>query len=144
VKFLRYFRQYLLGREFRIRTDHSALTWLKHTPESVGPQARWLKIMEEYCFTIENVGHANADALSRRPCSVRDCRCRESTNPVCREELIKPRSLKQCENDGLVTIQEVRVTRRRGKSKEDNDLVDKVVDCQDVAPHAQQLKNKKL
>ena len=141
VHFLRYFRQYLLGREFRIRTDHSALTWLKHTPEPVGQQARWLEIMEEFCFTIEHrpgVRHANADALSRRPCSVRDCRCHESAHLVCKEELIKPRSLKQCENDGLVTIQEVRVTRRRGKSKEDHDSVDNVVDCQDVVSHAQQ------
>ena len=38
VYFLRYFKQYLLGREFRIRTDHSALTWLKHTPEPIGQQ----------------------------------------------------------------------------------------------------------
>ena len=52
--FLRYFRQYLLGREFRVRTDHSALTWLKRTPDPIGQQARWLEIMEEFHFTIEH------------------------------------------------------------------------------------------
>ena len=30
---LRYFKQYLLGRKFVIRTDHSALTWLRRTPD---------------------------------------------------------------------------------------------------------------
>ena len=72
---------FLLGREFRIRTDHSALTWLKHTPEPIGQQARWLEIMEEFSFTIQHrpgSEHANADALSRRPCSVRDCLCVDS------------------------------------------------------------------
>jgi len=75
VYFLRYFRQYLLGREIKVRTDHSALTWLKRTPDPIGQQARWLEIMEEFDFTVEHRSgsrHANADALSRRPCPVRD------------------------------------------------------------------------
>ena len=29
VTFLKHFRQYLIGRQFTIRTDHGALTWLK-------------------------------------------------------------------------------------------------------------------
>ena len=37
---LRHFRQYLLGRHFKIHTHHAPLTWLKHTPEPVGQQAR--------------------------------------------------------------------------------------------------------
>jgi len=32
VTFTKKFRQYLLGRPFRIRTDHAALQWLKRTP----------------------------------------------------------------------------------------------------------------
>ena len=40
VHFLRFFKQYLLGRRFRVRTDHAALSWLTHTPEPIGQQAR--------------------------------------------------------------------------------------------------------
>jgi len=68
---LKYFKQYLMGQSFKIRTGHAPLTWLRHTPDPVGQQARWLEIMEEYDFQVEHrpgVKHGNADALSRRPC----------------------------------------------------------------------------
>jgi len=71
VFFTKQFRQYLLGREFVIRTDHSALQWLKHTPEPIGQQARWLERLEEFSYRVEHRPgrrHGNADALSRRPC----------------------------------------------------------------------------
>jgi len=88
VYFLRYFLQHLLGRKFRVRSDHSALMWLKHTPDPIGQQARWLEVMEEFDFSIEHhkgSRHANADALSRRP--VRDCACRQppNLNMACQE-----------------------------------------------------------
>jgi hypothetical protein len=50
VVFLKQFRQYLLGRHFVVRTDHSALTWLKRTSEPIGQNARWLELLEEYSF----------------------------------------------------------------------------------------------
>lgn len=71
VYFVKNFRQYLLGRSFILRTDHSALQWLRRTPEPIGQQGRWLEILEEYNFTVEHrpgAKHANADAMSRRPC----------------------------------------------------------------------------
>src|SRR6267154_2634862 len=78
VYFTQLFRPYLLGRDFLIRTDHSALRWLKLTPEPIGQQARWLEKLEEFTYRVEHrpgQRHTNADALSRRPC--RQCRRNE-------------------------------------------------------------------
>ena len=36
VYFVTQFKQYLLGREIVIRTDHAALTWLQRTPNIIG------------------------------------------------------------------------------------------------------------
>src|SRR5215470_13727905 len=71
INYVTYFRTYLLGRPFTIRTDHAALKWLKRMPDPVGQQARWLEMLEEYDYTIEHRPgrcHGNADALSRIPC----------------------------------------------------------------------------
>jgi len=71
VSYTKTFRQYLLGRQFVIRTDHSALQWLRTTPEPIGQQARWCEILKEFNFQIvHRFGriHGNADAISRRPC----------------------------------------------------------------------------
>ena len=78
TEFLKKYRQYLLGRNFTIRTDHSALTWMRKTPEPIGQQARWLSLVDEFDFNIEyRAGkmHGNADAMSRMPCkdSCRQC-----------------------------------------------------------------------
>ena len=80
VYFIKQFRVYLLGRHFLLRTDHAALRWLRKMPEPIGQQARWLEVMEEFSFDIEHrpgKKHANADALSRRPC--RQCTIDEET-----------------------------------------------------------------
>jgi len=71
VYFVQHFKQYLLGRQFAVRTYHSALSWLKKTPEPIGQNARWLEILGEYDFVIRHRPgrqHGNADALSRHPC----------------------------------------------------------------------------
>jgi hypothetical protein len=81
VYFLRYFRHFLLGRKFTVRTDHAALQWLRRIPQPVGQQARWLELLEEYDFAVVHrpgTRHGNADALSRRPCSKTRC-CPVST-----------------------------------------------------------------
>jgi transposase InsO family protein len=73
VHFLKMFRPYLLGRKFLLRTDHSALQWLRRTPLPIGQQARWLAVIEEYHFEIRHragTAHRNADAMSRRPYQV--------------------------------------------------------------------------
>ena len=78
--FLKYFKQYLLGRKCKVRTDHAALTWLRKTPDPIGQQARWLEQMEEYDFIVEHragIKHGNADALSRRSCMKTNCFCKD-------------------------------------------------------------------
>ena len=82
VHVVRYFKQYLLGRTFRVRTDHAAPTWSRRTPDPVGQRARWLEQLEECDFSVEHRSgsrHANADALSRRPCSKKPCLSHERT-----------------------------------------------------------------
>ena len=72
VTFIQHFRPYLLGREFLLRTDHGSLAWLTNFKEPEGQLARWLECLQEFSFqTVHRPGkrHANADALSRRPCS---------------------------------------------------------------------------
>lgn len=74
---LRQFRPYLHGSHFLVRTDHASLTWLLNFKNPEGQVARWLEALQEYDFEIQHRPgrlHANADALSRRPCAVLECR----------------------------------------------------------------------
>ncbi|CAH8599440.1 unnamed protein product [Schistosoma rodhaini] len=70
VKFLQHFRHYLLGKPFRVRTDHRALQWLRSFREPEGQVARWQERLQEFDFTCEyrpGSRHTNADSLSRIP-----------------------------------------------------------------------------
>ena len=62
-----HFRVYLLGRHFKLITDHNALRWL-HTMEAKGRLARWIMDSQEFDFSVVHRAgriHNNADALSR-------------------------------------------------------------------------------
>ena len=68
VVFLHHFQQYLLGRKFILRTDHSSLVWLHNFKEPEGQLTRWLERLEEFQFEVvhrRGKAHCNADALSR-------------------------------------------------------------------------------
>ena len=70
IFYMKSFRQYLLGRSFKVRTDHAALQWLKSTPEPIGQNSRWVEQLEEYDYIIEHRpgrAHGNADGMSRKP-----------------------------------------------------------------------------
>ncbi|MES9880251.1 MAG: RNase H-like domain-containing protein [Sedimenticola sp.] len=70
VYFVKQFRPYLLGRQFRVRTDHGALSWLRSFKDPDGQIARWQSLLAEYDFVIihrAGKSHTNADALSRIP-----------------------------------------------------------------------------
>ena len=71
VVFLKKFRQFLLGREFDVRTDHGSLRWLVTFKDPEGQLARWNEVLGEYQPNIiHRAGrvHGNADGLSRKPC----------------------------------------------------------------------------
>jgi hypothetical protein len=79
VYFIQYFRQYLLGRKFIVRTDHQALVWLFSLREPNGKIARWIEILAAFHFAIEyrpGKKQPHCDALSRCE-SPRDCSCPE-------------------------------------------------------------------
>ena len=64
VEFFHHFRQYLLGREFTLRTDHSSLVWLRNFKEPEGQLARWLEKLQEYSFSVvhrQGIKHGNAE-----------------------------------------------------------------------------------
>ena len=65
----KFFRPYLLGQKFTVRTDHHALQWLTKFKEPKGQVARWLESLAEFEIHRPGKAHVNADVLSRRPCN---------------------------------------------------------------------------
>ena len=71
VYFMKYFRHYLYGRKFKVRTDHGALRWLMNFKDPQGQVARWLEVLGTFDFDVQHrpgLRHNNADAMSRGPC----------------------------------------------------------------------------
>ena len=67
---VKYFRTYVYGRKFLIRTDHKPLVWLNNLKEPNMKLQRWKICLNEYEFDIEYIkGKENfiADGLSRIP-----------------------------------------------------------------------------
>jgi len=76
VDSLKFFRHYLLGRKFLIRTDHVSLKWLMSFRELEGQLARWLERLQQFDFEVihrKGLSHKNADGLSRRICEAENC-----------------------------------------------------------------------
>ena len=70
VNYTRHFKHYLLGRRFKIITDHRALQWLHNFKDPDALTARWLKKLAAFDYEIEHrsgksIGHA--DCMSRLP-----------------------------------------------------------------------------
>ncbi|MCG8032791.1 MAG: retroviral-like aspartic protease family protein, partial [Candidatus Thiodiazotropha taylori] len=75
--FIEYFRQYLLGRRFVVRSDHQSLVWLFRLKEPRGKIARWIEILSQYDFSIQyrpGKNQSNCDSLSRCQ-DPRACNC---------------------------------------------------------------------
>ena len=67
---IQHFSPYLANKKFLLRTDHSALQFLKNIKNPSGRLARWAIYLSQYSFDVEYVPGktlGNADALSRMP-----------------------------------------------------------------------------
>jgi hypothetical protein len=65
-----YFRIYLYGRPFVLKTDHEPLKWLMTSKKLTAMQARWASILQVYDVDIQHrsgVTHGDADGLWRNP-----------------------------------------------------------------------------
>lgn len=72
IKALKHFHHYLYGRKFLLRTDNSAVSWMRNLKAPTGQTARWLQELSTYSMTVihrPGRSHGNADALSRKPCN---------------------------------------------------------------------------
>lgn len=70
VTFINYFKHYLLGREFVLRTEHNSLKWLHNFQVLEGQLARWMEQLANFQYKIVHRPrrqHGNADVLSRIP-----------------------------------------------------------------------------
>ena len=84
VHHVKVFKDYLLGKHFKVRTDHWSLKYLKRFKEPEGQLARWLDFLQPFDFEIitrAGVKHGNADALSRKEvtCGGKKCQCQKFT-----------------------------------------------------------------
>lgn len=124
VKSVDHFHRYLYGREFIIRTDHAALSWLLRLKNPEGQVARWMEKLQQYDFKIKHRPgrqHLNADALSRRPCG--DCKhCKKLD---AREEVADIRAV-AIENDEEWTTENLR------RSQQADDNIGPLLQCREV------------
>lgn len=96
--FVTYFKHYLLGRCFTVRTDHRSLCWLLNWKEpNTSQYCRWRQELEIYDMDIQyrkGESHKNADALSRIPecgqCELKHSEPKEKRNvkifPISKKE----------------------------------------------------------
>ena len=54
VTFTRHFKHYLLGRKFKIVTDHRALQWLRIFKDPDGLNAQWLEKLAAFDYEVQH------------------------------------------------------------------------------------------
>ena len=81
---------YLEHRKFIVRTDHSALQWLRSLKNFEQQLFRWLAYLESFDFVVlhrRGTFHTGPDSLSRRPCpdDCRHCKRKEDKDAILEE-----------------------------------------------------------
>ena len=69
VRGVQHFVHYLIGRHFRIETDHRALQFLQSARHLNGRLSRWALLLQSYDYEIHyrpGRSNSNADGLSRQ------------------------------------------------------------------------------
>ena len=74
VHFVHYFKHYLMGKRFLLRTDHGSLRWLFNFKELEGQTARWLQRLGGYDFDIEHRAEQTHQRRHRLPDTLRPVR----------------------------------------------------------------------
>ena len=111
VYFVKYFRHYLYGRRFTVRTDHGSIRWLLNLKNPEGQLARWIEVLTTYDMDIQHrpgTQHRNADAFSRHSCGqCKDKEMKDTIHAVNNEELINcSRSGELLEERSLIELQQ--------------------------------------
>ena len=115
VHFVKYFRHYLYGKKFTIRTDHGSLRWLMKSKNPEGQVARWLEELSSFDMNIVHRpgrAHRNADGISRIRCKQCGMDIEQSgkqageqeQNDLCKSEMIA--HITESEIGDIKTIQD--------------------------------------
>lgn len=85
VYLMKYFKHYILGKEFVLRTYHGSLTCLFKFKKPDGQICRWLQQIGPLNFKIVNRSgkrHSNADGLSRIVVNPNETVCRHCQRKI--------------------------------------------------------------
>lgn len=69
---VKHFHVYIYGQKVNLRTDNSAVSWMRSLKCPTGQTARWLEVLGCYDLDVKHRAgrsHGNADGLSRKPCA---------------------------------------------------------------------------
>ncbi|KAK3085975.1 hypothetical protein FSP39_011528 [Pinctada imbricata] len=144
--FIEYYKQYLMGRKFLVRTDHQALVWLFKLKEPKDRTARWLEILSAYNFEVQHrpgEKHGNADGMSRCK-DIANCECEEYDNMEnlkcgpCRK------CLKRMQGMNVTLTRAVKTRRMEEKDKNDPPLRTEQLHYTNDSIKAEQLKDKDI
>jgi len=123
--FCNHFKHYLYGKQFLLRTDHKAITFMLSTSKPVTPQFQnWMNYLSSLDMRIEfrkGKMHTNADMLSRSDCGT--CTQCLMKHEEAKSEKIKTRRLNNVETEedyiwqkGSKEIQNIKDEIKSGKS----------------------------